>query len=138
MIVKMNNRCEGFYEYLGKFFGSRVVEKQTNDRIYDDPNKDWYVYLKDERVMAFISIESNIIKNIYAIKNSYLEELLKTVKEENEIKGSIVTRIYQDLYEKCGYKVDESNGYKNFVVISTQNESEESELLLVYKRGNKK
>ena len=131
MIAKMTNKYEKFYEYMGKFFGSRVVEKQTNDRIYDDPDKEWYVYIKDERVVAFVSIQSNVIKNIYTIKETYLEELLNTIKNENEITSSIVTRIYEDLYVKCGYKIEEGNNYKNFVVISTQKETSENELVLV-------
>ena len=39
MIIKMTNKDENFYQYMGKFFGSRLVERQTNDRIYDDDNK---------------------------------------------------------------------------------------------------
>ena len=35
----MINKDEKFYQYMGKFFGSRLVEKQTNDRIYDDNGK---------------------------------------------------------------------------------------------------
>ena len=32
----MDNKQENFYTYMGKVFGSRIVQKQTNDRIYDD------------------------------------------------------------------------------------------------------
>ena len=39
MILKLTNKDEKFYEYMGKFFGSRLVQRQTNDRIYDDPDK---------------------------------------------------------------------------------------------------
>ena len=85
MIVKMTNKDEKFYEYMGKIFGSRLIEKQTNDRIYDDENKDWYIYLEDEKVKAFVSINKNIIKNIYTTKEEYLEELLNEIKEENKI-----------------------------------------------------
>ena len=43
MIIKMTNKDEKFYEYMGRLFGSRLVEKQTNDRIYDDDSKEWYI-----------------------------------------------------------------------------------------------
>ena len=52
MIIKITNKDEKFYQYMGKFFGSRLVERQTNDRIYDDNNKEWYIYIEEEKVMA--------------------------------------------------------------------------------------
>ncbi len=45
MIVKMDNKSKDFYNIMGKFFGSRIVENKTNDRIYDDNNKSWYIYI---------------------------------------------------------------------------------------------
>lgn len=124
MIVKMTNKDEKFYEYMGKIFGSRLIEKQTNDRIYDDENKDWYIYLEDEKVKAFVSINKNIIKNIYTTKEEYLEELLNEIKEENKIGCSIVTKYYLELYKKCGFKVIENDGFKNFVTIYMENQKE--------------
>ncbi len=118
MIEKMTNKDEKFYQYMGKFFGSRLVEKQTSDRLYDDDNKQWYIYLEDEKVMAFVSISSNnVIKNIYAIKEKCLEELLKKVREEKEITYSIVTNVYKKIYEKSGFKIGKNQDYKNFVTI---------------------
>lgn len=117
MILKTNNKCEDFYKYMGKFFGSRVVERQTNDRIYDDNNKDWYIYVEEDRVVAFISISNNIIKNIYTLKEEYLEELLNQIKKENKISASIVTNAYSKIYIKCGFEIDEKHSYKNFVTI---------------------
>ena len=73
MIIKMNNKDEKFYEYMGKFFESRLVERQINDRIYDDDKKEWYLYIERDTVLAFVSIQNKIIKNTY----SYKEEQLK-------------------------------------------------------------
>ena len=81
MIIKITNKDEKFYQYMGKFFGSRLVEKQTNDRIYDDDSKKWYIYLEENKVMAFVSISKNVIKNLYTIKEKCLEELLKKIQE---------------------------------------------------------
>ena len=117
MILKMNNKCDNFYEYMGRFFGSRVVERQTNDRIYDDNNKQWYVCVEDDMVVAFVSICNNIIKNIYTIKDEYLEEILNEIKKENQISNSIVTNVYTEIYKKCGFKINENQSYKNFVSI---------------------
>ncbi len=119
MILKMTNKDEDFYKYMGKFFGSRIVEKQTNDRIYDDPNKLWYIYINDEKPVAFVSIEKNTIKNIYTIKDKYLEQLLEEIISENKISSSIVTNLYLKIYQKCGFDFLKTENYKNFVVIYT-------------------
>lgn len=117
MILKMNNKCEGFYTIMGKIFGSRIVENETHDRIYDDNNKEWYVYVDNDSPVACVSIISGVIKNVYCIKEELLVELLQYMKEENNIKESIVTRAYLKAYEESGFKIDTSNEYKNFVVI---------------------
>lgn len=117
MIVKITNKDEKFYQYMGKVFGSRLIEKQTSDRIYDDDNKLWYLYLEENKVMAFVSISKNVIKNIYTTKAKYLEEILEKVKEENTITYSIVTKYYLNTYEKAGYKVSKTQDYKNFTII---------------------
>lgn len=117
MVKKITNKDENFYQYMGKFFGSRLIEKQTNDRIYDDDSKVWYVYLEEEKVLAFVSISNNVIKNIYTTKEKYLEEILLRVKKENEITYSIVTNYYKEIYEKCGFQVSKNQDYKNFMTI---------------------
>ena len=117
MILKIDNKNEDFYKYMGKFFGSRTIEKEINDRIYDDENKEWYIYLKEDRVLAFVSINKNVIKNVYTTKEKYLEELLKKIKKENIITYSIVNKKYIESNKKCGFKIKEQGGYKNFIVI---------------------
>lgn len=117
MIIKLTNKDENFYQYMGKFFGSRLVQRQTNDRIYDDDNKIWYIYLDQDQVKAFVSINKNILKNIYTTKEDYLEDILTKIKKENKIIYSIVTSNYIEIYKKCGFKIDNDNNYKNFVTI---------------------
>lgn len=117
MIIKITNKEEKFYQYMGKFFGSRLVERQTNDRIYDDNEKEWYIYLQEGKVMAFASIHKNVIKNIYTKKEEYLEEILNEIKKEADITYSIVTNSYEDIYARSGFKVDKNKTYKNFVTI---------------------
>ena len=127
MILKMTNKDENFYKYMGKFFGSRIVEKQTSDRIYDDPNKLWYIYVNEGKAVAFVSIEKNAIKNIYTIKEKYLEELLKEIMHERKISSSIVTNLYLELYRKLGFEFLEGESYKNFVVIYTSQIKQDEE-----------
>ena len=117
MIVNMTNQDENFYNYMGKFFGSRKIEKQINDRIYDDDGKKWYIYLEDDKVMAFVSINKNVIKNIYTTDEKYLEKILKKIVKENTITYSTVVKKYLNTYEKCGFKVSKETGYKNFIMI---------------------
>lgn len=117
MIRKMTNRNKNFYKYMGKFFGSRLIEKQINDRIYDDDDKQWYIYFEEGEIVAFVSVNKNIIKNIYTTKGEYLEQLLRVIVRENEITYSTVINTYTDIYKKCGFKVSDQTGYKNFVMI---------------------
>ena len=120
MIIKMTNKDEKFYEYMGRLFFFFLVEKQTNDRIYDDVIKEWYIYLEEDKVVAFVSISKNVIKNIYTTKEKYLEEILNQIKEENHITYSIITKSYAEIYEKCGFKISKNQDYKNFVLVYTE------------------
>jgi len=124
MIVVTNNKCEDFYNTMGKFFGSRIVQNETNDRIYDDNNKKWYIYFDEETAVAFVSIADNVIKNIYGIKEEYIIELLQYVKEQFVIQDSIVTKAYINAYEQSGLIVDSSSEYKNFIVVRSKTDEQ--------------
>lgn len=118
MIVKLTNKDINFYHYMGKFFGSRIVQTETKDRIYDDNNKLWYLYIdSDDKACGFISICDGIIKNIYANNESYLRELLDQVMHDFSIGPSIVTKLYEPLYQECGLKIINLDNYKHFVMI---------------------
>lgn len=117
MIVKMNNKEEKFYYYMGRMFGSRIVQRQTNDRIYDDNEKEWYLNLEDDRVVAFVSIANSTIKNVYTIRDNYLIDILKTIKKEVKINESIVPNLYKEIYIKAGFNINTMNSLKNFVMI---------------------
>ncbi len=124
MVTKMNNKYKSFYQYMGKMFGSRVIEKQTNDRIYDDNDKDWYMVIEDDKVQAFVSVNSkNVIKNLYTVKKEYLSEILRYIRMERNIAPSVVTNIYVDLYKRSGFKIEEEEKLKNFVIVSYQKEA---------------
>ena len=117
MISKMDNKSKDFYSIMGKFFGSRIVENETNDRIYDDNKKEWYVYFDNNNPVAFVSIVSGVIKNVYSIKDEFLIELLKYISKETNIKDSIVTKAYKNAYESSGLVTGGDDEYKNFIRI---------------------
>lgn len=118
MIVKMTNKDEGFYSYMGRFFGSRIVQTETKDRIYDDNNKTWYLNLdQNNKVCAFVSICDNVIKNIYSANDASLKELILELKKNNSIDASIVTKIYENVYLDCGLKINSLDNYKHFIMI---------------------
>ncbi len=119
MIIKLTNKDENFYQYMGNFFGSRMVQKQTNDRIFDDDNKVWYLYVEDNIITSFVSVTKNIIKNIYTTKNEHLIELINELKKDNknQIAKSIVTNTYLEVYEKCKFEIEPKQLSKNFVTI---------------------
>ena len=117
MITKMDNKSENFYSIMGKFFGSRIVENETNDRIYDDNKKEWYIYFDNNNPVAFVSIVSGVIKNVYSIKDEFLIELLQYISKEINIQDSIVTKAYSNAYEASGLIISGNNEYKNFIRI---------------------
>lgn len=118
MILKLTNKDSNFYHYMGKFFGSRIVQTETKDRIYDDNNKLWYIYAdSDNKPYGFISICDGVIKNIYSSNELYLKELLRHIQQDTVIKPSIVTKLYEDLYKECGLKITSLDTYKHFVMI---------------------
>ncbi len=118
MILKLTNKDHYFYQYMGKFFGSRIVQTETKDRIYDDNNKLWYIYVdSDDRPYGFVSVCDNVIKNIYSNNLDYLKELLHTVAKEVTVAPSIVSNLYENLYHECGFVVTHLDNYRHFVMI---------------------
>lgn len=122
MILKMTNKDNDFYSYMGKFFGSRIVQTETKDRIYDDNNKIWYIYLdQNNKVCAFLSICDGVIKNIYSSNDASLKKLILEVKKDSVLQPSIVTKIYENVYLECGLKINSLENYKHFIMIRGDN-----------------
>ncbi len=122
MILKMTNKDNDFYSYMGKFFGSRIVQTETKDRIYDDNNKVWYIYLdQNNKVCAFLSICDGVIKNIYSSNDTSLKKLILEVKKDSVLQPSIVTKTYENVYLECGLKINSLENYKHFIMIRGDN-----------------
>lgn len=124
MIVKLDNKSKNFYNYMGRFFGSRIVQLDTKDRVYDDNNKLWYIYLRNDTPIAFASVCKNIIKNIYTVNTDDLAELLNYIKSDISVSPSIVTNLYLDIYKQCDFIIDEDGKHKNFVIIRSDADEE--------------
>lgn len=123
MIKKITNKDEDFYNYLGKIFGSRLVQVKTKDRFYDDDNKVWYLYIKDKKdmhVSAIVAVCDRIIKNIYATDSSALISLLNEIKKDVSLYPSTVPICYEDEYKQTGFKITKLGTYKNFVLIRNE------------------
>ena len=123
MILKINNQDKDFYKYMGPVFGSRKIESEINDRIYDDDKKMWYLSInkKDKKVLALVSVASNIIKNVYTSNEDCLIDLLKEIQLDMTIKASVVPIVYTDIYKDSGLIVTEINGYKNYISVRSEN-----------------
>ena len=122
MILKMTNKDKDFYSYMGKFFGSRIVQTETKDRIYDDNNKVWYIYLdSNNKVCAFLSVCDGVIKNIYSSNDTSLKAIILEMKKDISLHPSIVTKIYENIYIECGLKVNSLENYKHFIMIRGDN-----------------
>ena len=118
MILKLTNKDTNFYQYMGKFFGSRIVQTETKDRIYDDNNKLWYIYVdSDNKPYGFVSVCDRVIKNIYSNNTDYLKDLLKKVLDEIKVEPSIVSNLYETIYQECGLKITHLDNYKHFIMI---------------------
>ena len=98
MIIKLNNKSN-----LGPIFGSREVERVTNDRMYDDDDKEWILYYKKGNPVAFVSVKGNVIKNIWGYDDECIVKVLADIKKD--VRESIVTKHYKELYVKAGYKI---------------------------------
>ena len=75
------------------------------------------IFLLEICSTTFVSISSNVIKNVYSIKNDFLIELLQHITKEISIKDSIVTKVYSNTYVASGLVIDEFSEYKNFIRI---------------------
>ena len=122
MIVKITNQDENFYHYMGKFFGSRIVQAKTKDRLYDDNEKVWYLNMtEDKKILAFGSVVDRIIKNLYTNEMNDLTVLLQEMLKDIKLLPSTVPLCYEDCYKACNIKITRLGTYKNFVVIRSIN-----------------
>ncbi|WP_064615495.1 hypothetical protein [Streptobacillus moniliformis] len=115
MIKRIDNRHKDFYKLFGPIFGSRYIENKTKDRIYDDDFKNWVFFIRNKKIIAFLSMKNNQIKNAWHEPEceKELELLLKDVY--HEINGGIVSIIFSKSFEKTNYITEKVS--PNFIKI---------------------
>lgn len=101
----LNRNSKDFYKYMGPIFGSREIQRITNDRFFDDEGKDWYLNIDDDEVTAVISVKNSDIKNVYLKNFDESVKLLKDIKAN--ISKGIVPSAYESLFREAGYETDE-------------------------------
>lgn len=104
MIKRMKNIDHGFYEYMGRIFGSRQVQRDTGDRFYDDDGKEWIIDVRNGNVMSVVSIKDSVIKNVYADDIFSLIDVLKSIHAE--VTGGTVPIAYQEAYTAANRSKD--------------------------------
>lgn len=111
---RMKNTDPKFYEYLGPVFGSRKVQRITQDRFYDDPEKQWIITeSRTGAVELAISLKDNCIKNIYAENETDLITVLESLY--SEVSSGVVPERYREAFKKSGYALIDKS--KNFITI---------------------
>lgn len=114
-IEMMTNADTDFYLYMGKIFGSRIIQNITGDRFFDDNEKVWYLHFDTQkRADAYVSIKNNVIKNVYAKNAGSLVSVLKELFSDVGI--SMVPEIYKNEFLQAGYEILD-NTHKNFVKV---------------------
>lgn len=110
-ILRLERGDERFYDYLGPVFGSRIVEKDTGDRFYDDIGKVWYVL--PGRGAA--SVRQGVLRNFWAVDQETADSLAAAIRADNLRLGGVAPRRYAQSFVKCGFTVQ---GYrKNFIEV---------------------
>ena len=108
--------------YENATFITYTIGFENNEYIFWAPknhisSKVINVYFDNNTPVAFVSIISGVIKNVYSIKDEFLIELLEHISKETSIKDSIVTKAYKSAYESSGLVTSGDDEYKNFIRI---------------------
>lgn len=110
-IRKLTRTDEDFYAVLGPVFGSRLIEKQTRDRFYDDAGKVWYVITGK----GVASLLGNTIKNFWAVNAAVAEVLINELQKDGEWLDGILPRTHTEVFGRLGF---ETHDYRtNFIEV---------------------
>jgi len=101
-IVEMNSGNIDFYNYMGRVFGSRFIEKQVGLKIYDDANKQWVLALQDNVIIGFCSLQANTVSDCFVypnyrnrgVFNSMLDMLIKADKSYRAVCTKMSVRAF--------------------------------------------
>ena len=109
-VLRLNRGNEAFYSVMGPVFGSRVVEQDTHDRFYDDPEKEWYVLPGQ----GAASVRDGSIRNFWAVGDA-ADGLLAAILADYPRISGIVPRRYETAFRRAGF---DTSGYRvNFMEV---------------------
>lgn len=107
---RISRENEGFYAALGPVFGSRIIERETHDRFYDDPDKIWYIV--DQ---GAASVLNGVIRNFYAADDARAESIIAAMQADYPRLTGVAPRKYKKIFEKRGFRAKEYR--KNFIEV---------------------
>lgn len=110
-ILRLERTSRDFYIYMGPIFGSRIIEKETGDRFYDDAEKMWYV--APGRGAA--SMRSGILRNFWAADDETAQELVEAMVLDNRRLSGVAARRYENAFKTHGFTVQSYR--KNFIEV---------------------
>lgn len=112
---KLNRTNPDFYSVLGPVFGSRLIERVTKDKFYDDEDKDWYVGEgTGDNLEYVISIKDHDIKNLYIQNENAAGSALSLLLDE--VSGGILPDKYAEVLGEAGFTISPYS--ENFVSIA--------------------
>ena len=110
-IRRLTRSDEDFYTVMGPIFGSRLIEKQTKDRFYDDPAKVWFVIPGK----GAASLLDCIIKNFWAVNDETADTLVSARVQEQKWLDGVLPRTYEDVFKRHGFET--SDHRVNFIEV---------------------
>lgn len=100
-VLRLNRASAGFYDIMGPIFGSRIVERATRDRFYDDPDKLWYC-LPGE---GAASLRRGSVRNFWASSEGAARRLIEALMEDNARIEGVIPIPYAQEFERAGFDV---------------------------------
>lgn len=56
VVFKSNNQDKLFYSWMGEYFASLEIGKELERQVYNKPNTDWYLSIREGSVAGFASV----------------------------------------------------------------------------------
>ena len=98
-VLKTDRSCADFYANMGPVFGSRVIEQETRDRFYDDPEKIWYLIPG----YGAASVLGDRIRNFWAATPEAASDLLQEMIRDYLYLGGIVPNRHEMTFREMGF-----------------------------------
>lgn len=110
-ILRLERTNKDFYIYMGPIFGSRIIEKETGDRFYDDAEKLWYI----APARGAASVKVGVLRNFWAADEETAQELVRAMVLDNRRLSGVAARRYEGAFKASGFTVQSYR--KNFIEV---------------------